>query len=131
MGMKTIADIYEKLKVDDIVLTKEFPMDGTLDDMIKFLKKQDFIDISNESYHLISEIFNKKRKKCIIKFGNNLSFADTSKGENSKDDPIFYICFIKPRIYSVYYSVNNNVVDIVENDKKKFLEELNKRFGWE
>ena len=33
MGMKTIADIYEKLKVDDIVLTKEFPMDGTLDDI--------------------------------------------------------------------------------------------------
>ena len=42
MGMKIIADIYEKLKVDDIVLTEKFPIDGTIEEMMQFLEENGF-----------------------------------------------------------------------------------------
>ena len=43
--MKNLKDtIIEKIKVDDIILNKEeFPIDGTIDDMIEFLKDYGFV----------------------------------------------------------------------------------------
>jgi len=128
--MKNLKDVLEKLRVDDIVINAEFPIDGTIEEMIKFLEGQNFIDISMH-HGSISRIFNDMKKKCVVKFGNRFSFADTSKEKISKDNPIFYICLDDPVAYSVYYKNNyDSTIDIVENDKKAFLEELNKRFGW-
>ena len=129
--MKNLKDsILEKLKVDDIVLIEEFPIDGTIEEIMKFLEGQNFIDISMR-HGSISRMFNDMKKKCVAKFGNRLSFADTSKEKISKDNPIFYICLVDPIVYSVYYkNIYDNTIDIVENDKKEFLEELNKCFGW-
>ena len=128
--MKTIADVLEKLRVDDISF-EESPIDGTVEEMAKFLEGQNFIDISMR-HGSISGIFNDMKKKCVAKFGNRFAFADTSKEKISKDNPIFYICLVDPVVYSVYYKGNyDNAIDIVENDKKAFLEELNKHFNWQ
>ena len=133
MEMKNLKEvILEKLKVDDIVLTEEFPIDGKKEDIIKFLKEQDFIHITNTPTGLLSDIFNNEKKRCIIEYAQYIYFADTSIGKISKDNPIFLMCSDRLQVYSVYYKgSNDNTIDIVDNDKKKFLEELNKRFGWQ
>ena len=129
--MKELREvILEKLKVDDIVLTEKFPINGTVDDMIKFLKEQDFIHITNPPNGLLSDTFNNKGGKYMIVYIHTFYFADTSKGKISKDNPIFHIS-MPLGIFSVYYKGSNgSTIDIVENDKEAFLKELNKRFGW-
>jgi hypothetical protein len=130
--VKNLKDsILEKLKVDDIVLIEEFPIDGTIEEIMKFLEGQNFIDISMR-YGSISRMFNNMKKKCVAKFGNRLSFADTSKEKISKDNPIFYINYYRGKFeYKVYHKDNSDeIIYIVKDDKKAFLEELNKRFDW-
>ena len=131
--MKNLKDaILEKLKVDDIVFN-EFPIDSELDDMIEFLKDKGFKLLKNND-ESISNLFNKCHERCIRNINNSLWFADTSKKRISKDNPVFYIkCNsedVKDNILKVY-SIEDVTIDIiVENDKKEFLEELNKRFDW-
>ena len=134
--MKNLKDVLEKLKVDSIVLDKEFPIDGTLNDMIAFLEGEGFHYIDGEH---IKESLNAEKTKCFmldLKTKSSRSdlttiwFADTSKEEISKKNPVFNIVYDSR--YSVYY-INQlgNIIDIVKNDKKKFLQELNKRFMWQ
>ena len=122
----SIDSILEKLKVDDIVLAEMFPIDGTFDEMIDFLKEYDFKEVANSMHNSISKILNKERDKCFINYNNTIWFADTSKGEVSGDNPIFLIGK-SSKDFSVYtpYKV------IVNDNKEEFLKELNKRFGWE
>ena len=139
--MKTLKSvikesILEKLKLDDIVFDK-FHTDKTLNDIIKFLEEQGFKDVSKRGPKDI--IFNSKKSKCFIyiKELGKLWFADTSKENISKDNPIFTIKFIKDikkvsdYLYSIYYLIDREVTYIVKEDKKAFIEELNKRFYWE
>lgn len=125
--MKSLIDILEKLKVDDIIIEK-FPIDGTGNDIITFLKNEGFTYVlCNNS---INEEFNKCGCKCFYYTSSRFWFGDTSKEKISKKNPIFYICFNKP-IYSVYYiDSEDNGIDIVDNNKKEFMKELNKRFNW-
>lgn len=125
--MKNLKDILEKLSIDDIIDSKEFPIDGTIRDMIEFLKEEGFEEAANLSGNLMSTILNKKRNKCFIISDTSIWFADTSKGDISKDNPIFLIEKRVSLHFSVY--IPSNV--IVEDNKKAFLEELNKQFGWQ
>ena len=127
--LKNLKDvILEKLKVDDIIFGVKFPIDGTFEEMIEFLNEQGFIDISGTT-GLLKDVFNNEHKKCVLKFEDRFAFTDTSKEKISKNNPIFFIDYAY--MYSVYYKdSNNNTIDIVENDKKAFMKELNKRFGW-
>ena len=129
--MKTIIDILEKLKVDDIVFEK-FPIDGTVEKMIKFLKEQGFID-ATESYGSLNDIFNTAKSKCFFIYPDDntkrIWFVDTSEREICKENPVF---FIDPtyKYYEVYYLNSSGHATIIDNSKKAFIEELNKRFGW-
>ena len=132
--MKNLRDVLEKLRVDDIVLNDKFPIDGTLDDMIEFLKDKGFKEVVKQSGTPASEALNKEKNKCFIKdkIKNvyHLWFANTSKQKISKDNPIFFIDETL-LFYNVYYiGQAGYTVDIVIRDKKEFLKELNKRFGW-
>ena len=125
--MKNLKDtIYEKLKVDDISFNK-FPIDGTLEDIAEFLEEEGFQQVE---YGYVKTAFNGARAKCFMIFTTTIRFADTSKKEVSKDNPIFYIDFEDKEDYSVFYCGNGLITDIVVNNKKEFLKELNKRFGW-
>ena len=132
--MRTLKDtikdaILEKLKVDDIVVDDEFPIDGIFDDMIKFLEEEGFHYIDGS---IVKKAFNTAKSKCYMLDSVSMWFADTSKGEISKNNPIFYIIhYSEAYEYRVYYIDNSDeVIDIVKDDKKAFLKELNKRFGW-
>ena len=139
--MKNLKDsikdaILEKLKVDDILLDKEeFPIDGTLNDIIEFLKDNGFEYV--ECRGGIDEYFNKYKSKCFYKNDVHLWFGDTSKEKISKKNPIFSYRFLFES-FGVYYCVQDDVCWLVgenyensKENKKEFLEELNKRFGWE
>lgn len=130
--MKNLKDILvEKLKVDDIVLNGKFPIDGTLDDIAKFLEDAGFVPAEeNHNYKgSVDDIFDYNNTKCFLKESKRLWFADTSKEKISKSNPIFFIV-MPEKIFKVYYCNNYDTIDIVENDKEKFLKELNKCFGW-
>lgn len=127
--MKNLKDtILEKLKVDDITFN-EFPIDGSIEDMIEFLKENGFRFIKNEEK--ISVLFDSANSKCYTTYKNRIWFADTSKEKISKDNPVFTHVDDNHKLYTVYF-INNldSVEHIVEDDKKEFLKELNKRFGW-
>ena len=132
--MKNLKDsILEKLKVDDIKLNIDFPIDNTLKDIAKFLKKQGFIGITGQDSNYA--LFNFQKNKCFTyNDTKSIWFADTSKEKISKENPIFFIecnqLFLSYK-YDVGYLTNRGITFIVGNDKEKFLQELNKRFGWQ
>ena len=124
--------ILEKLKVDDITPDIEFPIDGTLDDIAKFLEDAGFV-AAEESHNYkgtVDDIFDYNKSKCFLKENIRFWFANTSKEKISKKNPIFFI-EKSEKIFKVYYCNNYTTIDIVDNDKKEFLEELNKRFDWQ
>lgn len=127
--MKNLKEILlEKLSIDSITPDIEFPIDGTCDKILEFLKEQGFKEVANSTSDSISKILNIKRNKCFINYNNTtIWFTDTSKKEVSEDNPIFLIeKSSKASSFSVY--IPKKV--IVNNDKKAFLEELNKCFNW-
>ena len=126
--MKNLKDVLEKLKVDDIVLEEKFPIDGTFDEMIDFLAEQGFKEVPNSTGNTISKILNKERNKCFIAYNNTIWFADTSKKEVSEVNPIF---LIEKSSSTSSFSVYTPYKVIVEKNKKAFMEELNKQFGWQ
>ena len=140
--MKTLKSvikesILEKLSIDSIMPDAEFPADGTLEEIIEFLKEQNFKDISKRGPKDI--LFNSEKSKCFtyLKEHERIWFADTSKEKISKKNPIFVIKINKDikkvsgYLYSIYYLIDREVTYIVKNDKKAFIEELNKHFYWE
>ena len=129
----SVDSISEKLSIDSITFDK-FPIDGTFEDALEFLENQGFKDIDIDDSDYLDEIFNSEKSKCfttaIDSRYKSIWFVDTLKEKISKKNPIFYICFNKP-IYSVYYiDSEDNGIDIVDNNKKEFMKELNKRFNW-
>ena len=130
--MKNLKDaILEKLKVEDIILTEEFPIDKTIEDMAEFLKNTGFKEVTVSGD--ISIVFSSAKSRCFIFMPTDKAiwFADTSKEKISKDNPIFYIGLNhRPFEYSVYSISRATVEYVVHNDKKEFLKELNKHFNW-
>lgn len=127
--MKNLKDsILEKLSIDSIAPDIEFPIDGTIRDMIEFLKEEGFKEVANSSGNMMSTILNRESNKCFINYNNTtIWFADTSKKEVSEDNPIFLIeKSSNVSSFSVY--IPKKV--IVNDNKKAFLEELNKCFNW-
>jgi len=128
--MKDLYSIYEKLDINKVSLDDKFPIDGTLEDIAEFLEEEGFQQIE---YGYVKTAFNELKAKCFMRDTTSIRFADTSRREVSKDNPIFYIHLGNRKEYSVFYCGSDNdglIADIVENDKKEFLKELNKVFGW-
>ena len=136
MAMKNLKDtILEKLSIDNINLDGEFPIDGTLEDMVEFLERQGFKHIQHVDD--VNKLFNSAKSKSFTVTNINkvyyLWFADTSKEKISKKNPIFYYSreIGKYPRYMVFGTDNSGYsVCIAYDSKDKFLSELNKRFGW-
>ena len=132
--MKTLKDsILEKLKVDDIILYEKFPIDGTVDDIVEFLKDNNFIIIEEgkpqPTFIIRRHINNAHKRICFIyKFMNQflLRFADASKKEISTKNPLFILI----RDYNSYkYKTASQYDDgIKELNKEEFAKLVNKRF---
>ena len=130
--MKNLKDsILEKLKVDDIVLIEEFPIDKDIEVIVDFLRDDGFIEIPYEKgdvWRHVHEKFNKNKGKKVFEYWSRLEvlrFADMSK-DISEDNPIFGInsdgwYWIEPKLYNSYN---------IKLKKEEFLKAINKVFGW-
>ena len=135
--MKNLKDVLEKLRIDDIVLTKEFPIDGTYEEVFDFLKNHNFIPLQPKCSSIV-KLFNMERNKCIrFEKDRRILFADTSKEKISKDNPVFLINFYDNSLMIYYLSVGNptHTIKILDGDRtdrviKDFMKELNKHFNW-
>ena len=142
--MKSLKDtlnrvIYEKLRVDDIVIEK-FPIDGTVDEMVAFLELNNFtvlymmkdvwssrfaVQVANKAEDKIAYI--DKKRWCIF-------IGDTTKQKVSVSNPLYYIGFnYKKEIvfFLVYPSSNLNIINEPPVEKKDWVTAVNKKFGWE
>ena len=102
--MKTISDVLEKLKVDDIVIDgidgyDEYPIDAPYEEQLNFLKKHKFkivaAPLNIDTMHELVDFLNNLKCKiyCIDNFIDVpiIRIVDTSKHEISKDNPMFMI----------------------------------------
>ena len=130
--MNNLKDsILEKLKVDDIILDV-FPIDGTLEDIIKFLKAEGFKEYKLDNYSLVGT-FNKNKGKIFL-FGDEsgnkrLWFANTSREEISAKNPVFLL--IKEGDHKMIWRCFGEDYMTIFSDKNKVIDLLNKRFGWQ
>lgn len=131
--MKNLKDVLEKLKVDDIVLTEEFPIHGTMQDAINFLKFKGFTEIKHHDvrhYFEYIEDFNKAGKKCFMVqtngFGGNIIwFGDTRRNNISDDNRLYMITFYAQHNEFEYYeNINKSSEHIRTNDFEKELKEF-------
>ena len=109
--------------------TAKFPIDGTIDEVVKFLERQGFEKIENKSYLLIhkSNKFNDTNSKSYMLDidSTRIMFADTSKNNISEENPIFY--YDEPhKEYGIHVREHTGMI----TNENIFKDELNKRFGW-
>lgn len=129
--MDTLTNyIVERIRIDNVKQVK-FPIDDTIYEILEFLKEQGFKEVPNSTRNTMSRMLNMERNKCFIAYNNTIWFADTSKKEVSEDNPIFLIeksSNTNTSSFSVY--IPKKVI-VNDDNKKEFLKELNKCFGWE
>lgn len=123
--------ITEKLDINKVNLDdRDFPIDGTLDDMIEFLKSQGFIEIPDTSIKSkLYSVMNKKKGKVFANAKDwFIRFADTSKHYIDKEHPVYAI-FYDERYYIEWInSIKKDDYSLIP--KEEFLKLLNTRFRW-
>jgi len=133
--MKNLKDVYEKLSVDNIRVSDDFPIEDSFDNTVSFLEAHGFSKYSNvgQTFDEKKEKFEREHGKAIIISmsvfinGYYIRFADTSNKRISKKNPVFLIEF-KNNEKNFFIEYNTWKEEHVS--EKAFLEELNKRFGW-
>jgi hypothetical protein len=123
--------ITERIRVDNIKHL-EFPIDGTIDDMVKFLKAYNFEECDTKNKKYSSKVFlnDMKAKSYVISFDyTRIWFADTSKNEISKINPMFFISLKSSTIGEIYEIMYGDGTDLKIN-KNAFVRELKRHFGF-
>ena len=136
MAMKNLEDVLEKLKIDDIVIDKEFPIDGTLDDMVKFLKHEGFEEIKmSATWNNIQKDFLKASHPVFTKFiQNTYGVIAIYDGTNNTQKDLFIIVNDSDhrRKYYIFYNLDSEMFTMIGEaekvEKKKFLKELSNIF---
>ena len=101
--MKSLKSLLEKLRIDDIPdISGDFPADGPIEDIVKFLEDCDFenfddYDLDIAYFREYAKFFNKQRKKLFIynDKGRWVRIADTSMKKISAENPIIVVKFVK------------------------------------
>lgn len=135
--MKGLADtLMEKLDINKVNLeNEEFPLYGTMNDVINFLKSNGFIELKYHDdvriYFDYVEDFNEAGKKCFMvqtrrvgNGGNIIWFGDTRRNNISNDNKLYMITFYAQYNEFEYYGNDINAKFIDTNDFKKELKEL-------
>lgn len=137
LGMKNLKDILvEKLGVDDIITERiridnvkqvRFPVDGTVKDMVKFLKMNGFEEFGEENMSVVKQ-FNKEKIRGFMMNRDKdiLWFADTTKNKISSMNPVFLYNIEEDCFKFIFHEYDGSI----ECYKYEFEEELNKRFGF-
>ena len=119
MAMKNLKDVLEKLKVDDIMLPGEnFPIDGTFDEMIEWLKYNDFVEDSNISrnFRKLVQTYNAMHKKiflvCDLDNRMQIRIANTIKATISASNPVISINFYEKFIeYMISWPTGFDIIN--------------------
>lgn len=128
--MDTLTNyIVERIRIDNIK-HPVFPVDGTIEDIIQFLKDNGFEDLKNIPTPITGS-FNRLKIRGFhvaeFDFYLRIFFADTSKNQILRDNPVF--------IYDTNEKDTNHrfqTMDtkrIITDTVEKTMELLNKRFG--
>ena len=137
MVMKNLKDVLEKLKVDDIIIDK-FPIDGSIEDIIKFLIENGYKEIPYEKYwedtiDRFSDTADKSFMADFVPNGFNsnmicLSFIDKSNREFK--NILFSITgmFNKYEYTILDIETGEDKEDAKVISKSQFLKKVNKLF---
>jgi hypothetical protein len=133
--METLNNyITERIRVDNIK-HREFPIDGTQEDMIQFLENQGYFGFSwlSETPSGWSKVFNYYKQKSFFSKPEDrwgyayLKFADTTNNNIGKENPIYEIRFEGNNKIFNNIMYGNRSIPV---SKEEFLERLNKQFNW-
>lgn len=127
--MKNLKDaIYEKLKIDDINLNGNFPIDGKLDDMIEFLENAGFKEVSNQgSWDATLLNYRKYNVKCFAVQKTRPVIIEIIDRSNPKlKDKLFYLWLSSGNKYNIFDDITTakSGWDARKVTKKEFLKEL-------
>ena len=94
--MKSLQFVLEKLRIDDIPADfGDFPTDGPIEDIVKFLEDSDFenfddYDLNISYFREYAKFFNNERKKLFIynDKGRWVRIADTSMKKISAEEKL-------------------------------------------
>lgn len=124
--------ITEKLDINKVALNSDFPIKGTINDVIVFLEKCGFknLGIRPPTAEQIFQEFEESTGKVFMydTDANWIRFADNKDGKISKKNPIYTI-FFNQDIYTTQTSAYG--YGYTKRDSKEvFGKLLNKRFGF-
>ena len=90
----SIDSILEKLSVDDIKLI-DFPKTKDVRKIVDFLRKENFIRVSNVIKGNFNTYFNKFSNRILLTnpYSHWIRFADTSNIKISKNNPVFALIY--------------------------------------
>ena len=128
--MKPISNyIVERIRIDNIKCA--FPIDGSTNDMIKFLESNGFMKIPFKIGGIFNLLNKKSAKQFVILSAGGITrfwFADTSNHPISEDNPVFLIISKNKTGGEREFAYSNT--DLKNHcNKQEFIEMLNKRFG--
>ena len=133
--MKTLKDsILEKLDINKVTITQEFPVNGTWEEMVSFLKSKKFIEFKDDNDFIndtVEFINSNPGKYYAIWYGTNkvdIEFGDTSKDIISEDNPFFYLEVYKSGKNYYKEATSEYAIDVMMIDQKKFEKEIKRYF---
>lgn len=134
--MKNIVDILEKLSVDNIHVSDDFPIKASFDDTVSFLEAHGFSKYENVGQFFAEkkEVFEKEKGKAFIismsVFHDTfyIRLADTSNKRISKGNPVFLIEFNNSEKDNFFIEYNFWKEEHVS--EKEFLDRLNKTISF-
>ena len=92
--------ITEKLSLDDVKLI-DFPKTNDVRKIVDFLRKENFIRVSNVIKGYFNSYFNNFSNRVLLtnRLNHWIRFADTSKGKIEENNPVF--CLIYDENYNI------------------------------
>ena len=134
--MDTLTNyITERIRIDN-VKHLEFPIDGTVDDMVEFLDEQGFKSLKSPKNGQIDTVFGVFNSRPTGKYYMlntkpipGLMFMNKKSKSNISQTQSLYevVDTERGRLYLLNYSL----LCYDEVGKNTFLQELNKQFGWQ
>ena len=119
-------NILEKLRVDDVnPLPLEFPLNGTMAEVVEFLKMHGFYEHRYHGWSSTRELFDRQKRKIFYVEDETINFADTSREAISNDNMIF-VMDVTNRGNDFYMGAES----IYRVEPEEFLDQLNKQFHW-
>ena len=122
-----VDNINERIRIDNIKSVK-FPIDGTIDEIIKFLEGHGFKEIDDIKGRTATDFFNSKHDRCYwLRDKKWIYFGDTNN-TITKDNPIFVVFLYGDGSKNFKNEYGNDRFEILTKDE--FLQKLNKVFDF-